>query len=73
MTQAINLTSIQQKLYLKLKSSGWHNILKAFILSNDFTIILQELLNQSQSEKYFTPKIKYLFRAFEECPYDKEF
>jgi len=66
----MNLIDIQEKLYEKLKPSGWANVLKTFLLSNDFTIILQELLDQSQSEKHFTPKIKYLFRAFEECPYD---
>jgi len=67
----IDLRSIQTGLYNKLKESGWADPLKSFIISNEFLDILKELLSQSQSGKHFSPQIKYLFRAFEECPYDK--
>jgi uracil-DNA glycosylase len=67
----IDLEEVKIKLYHKLKTSGWADVLKTFILSNDFDKILQELLRQSQDGKKFTPIVKYLFRAFEECPYDK--
>ena len=67
----IDLEEIKIKLYQKLKPSGWADVLKTFILSDDFDKILQELLRQSQDGKRFTPMVKYLFRAFEECPYDK--
>jgi len=67
----IDLKDIQQKLYASLKESGWDRILKGFILSDDFHSILKELLTQSQSDKRFTPLLKQLFRAFEECPYDE--
>ena len=67
----IDLEEVKIKLYQKLKTSGWADVLKTFILSNDFDKILQELLRQSQDSKKFTPIVKYLFRAFEECPYDK--
>lgn len=66
----IDLKDIQQKLYNNLKESGWDRILKGFVLSDDFHSILEELLAQSQADKRFTPVLKQLFRAFEECPYD---
>lgn len=67
----IDLEDVKIKLYNKLKTSGWADVLKTFILSSDFDKILQELLRQSQDGKRFTPMVKYLFRAFEECPYKK--
>jgi len=67
--QKINTTELQAKLYERLKPSGWDAPLKAFILSNDFKNILDRLVDDSQDSKHFTPKIKQLFRAFEECPY----
>lgn len=67
----IDLKDIQQKLYEKLKPSGWADRLKGFILSEDFHQILQELWKQSQDGKKFTPVLKQLFRAFEECPYNE--
>jgi uracil-DNA glycosylase len=67
----IDLKEIQQKLYEKLKPSGWADKLKGFILSDDFYNILEQLLAESQNEKRFTPVLKQLFRAFEECPYEE--
>lgn len=67
----IDLKDIQQKLYEKLKPSGWADRLKGFILSEDFHNILKELLSQSQNGARFTPVLKQLFRAFEECPYNE--
>jgi uracil-DNA glycosylase len=69
MYKTIDLKALQTNLYVRLKQSGWHDILKSFILSNEFTIILQDLLHQSQSGNHFAPQVKNLFRAFEECPY----
>lgn len=67
----MTIPEIQQKLYEKLKSSGWGNKLKMFVLSKDFENILITLYNDSQNGKRFTPTLKQLFRGFEECPYDK--
>ncbi len=67
----IDLKDIQQKLYERLKPSGWGDKLKGFILSDDFYNILDTLSQESQSGKHFTPVIKNLFRAFEECPYNE--
>ena len=67
----MTLKEIQLKLYEKLKPSGWGDKLKMFLLSDEFTQILEHLYKNSQADKKFTPILKDLFRAFEECPYDK--
>jgi uracil-DNA glycosylase len=67
----MTLREIQNKLYEKLKPSGWGDKLKMFILSDDFYQILNTLHEQAKEEgKRFTPGIKDIFRAFEECPYN---
>lgn len=68
---SVNLPDVQRKLYERLKQSGWGDKLKLFILSEEFRKILQELLDQSSNGAKFTPVIKQLFRAFEECPYSE--
>lgn len=67
----MTITDIQNKLYERLQGSGWGGKLKMFLLSKDFENILHTLYNDSQEGKRFTPVIKDLFRAFEECSYDK--
>ena len=67
----MDLEEIKQKMFTKLEPSGWDKILKSFIFSSDFDEILSKLWNLSQSDKMFTPPLKQVFRAFEECPYDK--
>lgn len=67
----MNLEEIKQKMFEKLEPSGWGRIFKSFIFSSDFDNILTQLWNLSQADKRFTPTLKQLFRAFEECPYDK--
>lgn len=71
MSNTINLEEVQLKLYERLKPSGWADKLKGFILSQDFMKILETLLKESNDGKRFTPVMKQLFKAFEECPYDK--
>lgn len=67
----VNLADVQQKLYERLVPSGWGNKLKTFILSDDFKSILETLWHESEAGDKFTPVIKQLFRAFEECPYEE--
>jgi uracil-DNA glycosylase len=68
MEQTINLVEIKEKLIEKLKPSGWANKLKGFIQSSDFDKILQTLYNEREDGKRFTPPLKDVFKAFEECP-----
>jgi len=65
---SINLTEIQDKLVEKLEPSGWKPVLEEFAGSAAFFEILCELADQMHMGDRFTPPIKYLFRAFEECP-----
>lgn len=68
MEQTINLVEIKEKLIEKLKPSGWANKLKGFIQSSDFDKILETLYNERENGKRFTPPLKDVFRAFEQCP-----
>jgi uracil-DNA glycosylase len=67
----MNLEEIKQKMFDKLEPSGWGRVLKSFIFSSEFNDILTRLYTLSQEDKRFTPPLKQVFRAFEECPYDK--
>lgn len=66
----INTEEIRDKLYAKLKPSGWANKLKLFIHSSDFMNILNELVKEAEDGKRFVPQLKYIFDAFVKCPYD---
>jgi uracil-DNA glycosylase len=57
-------------MFAKLEPSGWDKVFKSFIFSSEFTDILSKLYELSIADKRFTPTLKQLFRAFEECPYD---
>jgi uracil-DNA glycosylase len=64
------IDEIKQKLFDKLEPNGWGRVFKSFIFSSEFTEILSKLYQLSIADKRFTPTLKQLFRAFEECPYD---
>jgi len=66
----MQLEEIKLKLFNKLKPSGWDRVFKSFIFSSDFDNIIKKLWDLSQSDKRFTPPLKQVFRAFEECPYN---
>lgn len=65
----MQLEEIKLKLFDKLKPSGWDRVFKSFIFSSEFDDILKKLYDLSQDDKRFTPPLKQVFRAFEECPY----
>jgi uracil-DNA glycosylase len=64
------INEIKQKMFAKLESSGWDKVFKSFIFSSEFTDILSKLYELSIADKRFSPTLKQVFRAFEECPYD---
>jgi uracil-DNA glycosylase len=70
-TEQINLEDIKLKLIEKLRPSGWVDKLKTFLQSSDFDKILDELYRLRENGKRFTPPLKQVFKAFEECPHDK--
>jgi uracil-DNA glycosylase len=71
MKQNLDLEEIKQKMFEKLEPSGWGRIFKSFIFSSDFENILIQLAKHANDGNRFTPPLKQVFRAFEECPYDK--
>jgi uracil-DNA glycosylase len=68
---SVSLEEVKQTLYKRLIPSGWAEKLKTFILSSDFDELLAKLKADSDAGNKFTPSAKWIFRAFEECPYDK--
>jgi uracil-DNA glycosylase len=69
MTTTVDLKAIQKELVTKLEDSGWKAKLYPYLGGVEFTKILEHLYNESQKGRRFTPKVKQLFTAFEECPY----
>jgi uracil-DNA glycosylase len=70
MSHKLDIEEIKEKVIAKLEPSGWARVLRSFIYSKDFENIIFALAKQARDGKRFTPTLKNLFRAFEECPYD---
>jgi uracil-DNA glycosylase len=66
----MNLQEIKQKLFNKFAINGWDKVFRSFVFSSDFDNIITKLWELSNDDKKFTPPLKQVFRAFEECPYD---
>ena len=64
-----DLENIRAKLYERLKPSDWADRMKGFLLSADFEKILVQLETDVNDGNRFTPSLKQVFRALEECPY----
>ena len=64
---------IRDKLIGKLVESGWASFLRAHLRSCDFQSIVDFLVNENQEGRRFTPPLKQLFRAFDECPLEINF
>ena len=71
MISSVNLQDVKEKLYDKIGDSGWRDKLKSYLLGTEMDKILEYLLKEANDGKRFTPPMKYLFRAFEVCPFDK--
>ena len=65
------IDSYKQKIFEKLEPSGWGKVFKQYIFSIEFEKILNDLYEISNNGEKFTPTLKDLFRAFEECSYDE--
>ena len=65
----INIPDIKKMLHNRLKLSGWLKILGPIINSDQFDEIIYFLKTEVENDRIFTPKIKDIFKAFEECPY----
>lgn len=70
-TVKVDHQEVIDKLQNMLRESSWHNLLKGFLVSEDFKVILQTLEALVNENKRFTPPLKQVFRAFQECPLNK--
>lgn len=70
-TQKLTTEEYAKKLYEMLKPSGWHDVLKGFLLSEDFVTIIATLEQCVADKQRFTPPLKQVFNAFMQCPYNK--
>jgi len=64
------ITQTKQKLYDMLTPSGWAEKLRLFLRGQEFTDLLELLYTDSREGRKFTPELKYVFRAFIECPFN---
>jgi len=63
------LTKLKEDLLEKLAVTGWDKVLKAFVYSTDFDVLIRSLYGLKEQKKLFTPDFKYIFNAFFKCPY----
>ena len=72
-TIKLDAADVADKMYkmLKSKDSGWHDLLKGFLVSEDFVTIIKTLEGLVNENIRFTPPLRMIFRAFSECPLDK--
>jgi uracil-DNA glycosylase len=66
-----NIEYIKTKFIEKLCVSKWDVKLRSFIQSSDFEQVINKLEDETKAGKRFTPALKYVFSAFENCPIDK--
>lgn len=67
----MNTEEYKQKIFERLEINGWGEVLKSFIFSLEFEKVLTTLYSLTKEDKRFTPPLKQVFRAFEECPLNK--
>lgn len=68
MTTQVDISAIQAQLYEKLKSSGWAAVLQPFLLSAEFTDLLNKLHTEKLEDRRFTPLLRDVFTPFYTCP-----
>lgn len=67
-TSNIDINQAVLKLQEMLRESGWQSLLKSFMVSEDFSQTIATLASNVSDGKRFTPPLKQVFRAFQECP-----
>ena len=58
----INTIELAQKLYDKLKGTGWDEALRTYLLGDSFQTLLNELVKLRNEGKRITPPLKNVFR-----------
>jgi uracil-DNA glycosylase len=66
-----DISNIKMEILNRLKPSGWYDIFRMFINSQEFDDILNDLKGKVDNGFRFTPPLRDVFKAFELCPFDK--
>ena len=66
-----DISNIKMEILNRLKPSGWYDIFRMFINSQEFDDILNDLKGKVDNGFRFTPPFRDVFKAFELCPFDK--
>ena len=59
-----------KNLIANLRPTGWYDLLKVFLVSSDFSDIVDQLVDQVKDDVRFTPPLKQVFAPFQHCPLD---
>lgn len=70
MSNIKNIDGIINALKPDLIKSGWYNILRMYINSQEFKEILKFLINEPLIGNRFTPPLRKVFNSFYKCEYD---
>jgi len=65
-----NIEEIKLKFIELLNESGWSSQLRAFLHSQEFTNIIEKLWLLKTDDRRFTPPLKTVFKAFQDCKFD---
>lgn len=68
MVKVTDFQEISEKIVQKLEPSGWANKLRGYLKSMEFEKVLKKLYELREEGKRFTPPLKNVFSAFENCP-----
>jgi len=64
--------TIADNLRAQLDDTGWKDVLRTFLVSQDFLAIIDRLVAFVEEDKLrFTPPLKQVFEPFVSCPWDK--
>jgi uracil-DNA glycosylase len=66
-----NHREIADKLANILKPTGWYDLLKGFLVSEEFEYIIGALDANVEEGKRFSPTLRNVFSAFIQCPLDQ--
>lgn len=64
----VDHNEVKHKLQEMLRPSGWHDLLKSYLVSEDFDNIITTLETTVAEGRRFTPPLRNVFKAFQSCP-----
>lgn len=68
MTKQITSEEVVQKIYNKLRPSGWNNALHTYLLSSEFKSLIDQLQQEVDNGYRFYPQVQNMFRFLTEVP-----